>query len=97
MSFVVVPRFSLPEQRLKAFLDAAQEDASCSLANEPGCLQFDICVDRGSHPVEVLFYEVYADRHAFEAHLRTAHVERFRAAILPGEEGTVQFFDRIAA
>ncbi|MGR3590487.1 MAG: putative quinol monooxygenase [Limimaricola soesokkakensis] len=97
MSFVVVPRFKLTDQRLDAFLEAAQNDASQSLADEAGCHQFDICVDRSSQPVEVLFYEVYADRSAFEAHLRTAHVAAFRAAILPGEEGPVQFFDRAAA
>ena len=68
MSFVVLPSFEVEEANLDAFLAAARADAAQSLANEAGCLQFDVFVDRAAHPTRVMFYEVYADRAAFDAH-----------------------------
>ena len=68
MSFVVLPSFEVEEANLDAFLAAARADAAQSLANEAGCLQFDVFVDRAAHPTRVMFFEVYADRAAFDAH-----------------------------
>jgi quinol monooxygenase YgiN len=95
MSFVVLPRFTVEEGHLAAFLAAARADAEASVAQEPGCLQFDVVVDRSSSPSEVVFYEVYTDRAAFEAHLQTSHLEAFRAALHLCHEGPVGFYDRV--
>ncbi|MDO5643088.1 MAG: antibiotic biosynthesis monooxygenase [Paracoccus sp. (in: a-proteobacteria)] len=96
MSFVVLPSFQLEAADLDAFLAAARADAAQSLANEPGCLQFDIIINRSATPVKVMFYEVYTDRAAFEAHLETPHLVAFRSSLHLCEEGPVQFFDRLA-
>lgn len=96
MSFVVLPQFSVPEATLDAFLDAARADAERSVADEPGCLQFDVFVDRDAAPARVMFYEVYADRAAFDAHLETPHLAAFRQALTLCKEGPVGFFERIA-
>lgn len=95
MSFVVLPVFEVEEGNLDAFLEAARADASASLSSEPGCLQFDIAVDRSTSPVRVAFYEVYADRAAFDRHLETPHLEAFRASLHLCNEGPVQFFERV--
>ncbi|OHV82436.1 putative quinol monooxygenase [Ensifer sp. LCM 4579] len=97
MSYVVLPQFDVTEDRLEAFLEAARDDASTSLAKEPGCRQFDVFIDRSASPIKVMFYEVYDDRAAFEAHLKTAHLARFRQALGLVTEGPVGFFERVAA
>lgn len=95
-AFVVIAEFSVAGERLPAFLAAARADATASLASEPGCLQFDVIVE-GSTPNRVAFYEVYASRAAFDAHLATPHVAAFRAALsLVEAEMPPRFFDRPA-
>jgi quinol monooxygenase YgiN len=50
------------------------------VADEAGCLQFDVLQPEGT-PQGVVFYEVYRSRQAFDAHLDTPHVARFRAIL----------------
>jgi quinol monooxygenase YgiN len=91
-AFVVIPEFVVKPDRIGAFLALAREDASRSLADEPGCRQFDIVQMEGA-PHHVLFYEVYDSQAAFEAHLRTPHLARFREGFPPlaSEERPVRF------
>ena len=94
-AFVVIPEFVVKPDRIGAFLALAREDASRSLADEPGCRQFDIVQMEGA-PHHVLFYEVYDSRAAFEPHLRTPHLARFREGFpeLVLEEHPVRFAGR---
>jgi quinol monooxygenase YgiN len=50
------------------------------MARDPGCLQFDFAADLTS-PVHFLTYEVFTDETAFKAHLESAHMAEFRAAV----------------
>jgi len=95
MSFVVLPSFKVEESNLDAFLSAARADATQSVASEPGCRQFDVCVDRSVSPALVTFYEVYDDRAAFDAHLETPHLAAFRDSLHLCDPGPVHFFDRV--
>ncbi|MDP4034176.1 MAG: putative quinol monooxygenase [Pseudorhodobacter sp.] len=95
MSFVVLPEFHVAPEKLTAFLEAARADAAASLAHESGCLQFDVVVQQGEGPTKVLFYEVYTDRAAFDAHLQTPHLTAFRAALHLCDEQPVQFLSRV--
>ncbi|UCI10387.1 putative quinol monooxygenase [Mesorhizobium sp. B1-1-8] len=90
--FVVIPEFRVRPQVRTAFLDAALDDARHSLADEAGCRRFDIVCPEGAEDT-MLFYEVYDDRAAFEAHLQTPHLKRFQAAMkaLEVEETVVRF------
>jgi quinol monooxygenase YgiN len=94
-AFVVIPEFLVRPGCLDAFLALARDDAQHSLADEPGCRQFDIVQMEGA-PERVLFYEVYDSRAAFHAHLRTPHLARFRdgLAALVLEEYPVRFAGR---
>lgn len=62
---------------IEDFLAWAQNDASHSVADEPGCRQFDV-VWMEDTPLHVLLYEAYDSRETFDAHLRTPHLARFR-------------------
>lgn len=94
MAFVVLPEFEVAPGNLTAFLKAARADAARSVADEPGCLQFDVTVE-GEDPARVVFYEVYRSREAFDAHLETPHLAEFQKALsLVERELPVRFLDR---
>lgn len=79
-SFVVIAEFVIKQGRLDSFLNHACDDASHSVADEDGCLQFDV-LRTSDDQNGVVFYEVYTSREAFDEHLKTPHVSRFRAIL----------------
>lgn len=81
-AFVVVAEFEVRPESIDAFLEAAIADASASVANEPGCRQFDV-TRSNEEPNRVLLYEVYDSQAAFDAHLETPHLKSFRDQIDP--------------
>lgn len=77
--FVVVVQFEVAEAELAAFLPLMRENAAQSVAMEPGCHQFDVCLDPKA-PGLIFLYEIYEDAAAFEAHLLSDHFRTFDAA-----------------
>ena len=57
----------------------ARSFAAQCLAQEAGCQQFQV-VELETSPDHLLFYEVYDDAAAFEAHRASDHLARFKAA-----------------
>ena len=78
MLVLVVSLKVKPEMRAK-FLEAAEDDSTCSVRDEPGCLRFDVVQDQ-AYPNHFFFYEVYRDEAALEAHRKTPHYPRWRQA-----------------
>ena len=78
--FVIIAEFEVKEDQLERFLQLARTDAAQSVANEPGCRQFDVTLDR-EHANRVVLYEVYDHEAAFDAHLQTPHLAALRAGI----------------
>ena len=54
--------------------------AQLCLANEPGCLQFDVVQDP-KEPTRFVMLEVYKDDDAIKAHQESAHFKDFRPVI----------------
>ena len=79
-AFVVIAEFVVKEGLMDNFLTHAFDDARHSVDEEPGCLQFDV-LQTPEVANGVLFYEVYSSKEAFDEHLATPHVERFRAIL----------------
>jgi len=79
MTLAVVVRFRLHPGGAERFMPLMHENAATSLAVEPGCTRFDVLTDPG-RPDEVLLYELYDDRAAFDVHLRSAHFRAFDEA-----------------
>ena len=77
--FVVCVEFVLVADRRDDFLPLMLENARQSREEEPGCRQFDVCVDP-QRAERIFLYELYNDRAAFDAHLQTEHFKRFNAA-----------------
>lgn len=80
-AFVVIAEFEVKPACMAAFLALAHDDAHHSLHDESGCHRFDVVTLPGSE--QVLFYELYVDRAAFERHLQTPHLKRFQAGFPP--------------
>ena len=84
--YVVTVAFEIRPEAAAAFLPLMLENARTSLAEEPGCLRFDVCGDEtaeGASPARIFLYEIYQDRGAFDAHLASAHFQRFDQATGP--------------
>ncbi|MCV3274314.1 putative quinol monooxygenase [Roseobacter sinensis] len=77
--FAVVVTFQIKPEAISAFMPLMTQNAKTSLAEELGCLQFDVATDI-SRPGEVFLYEIYDNAAAFEAHLASAHFKAFDAA-----------------
>jgi quinol monooxygenase YgiN len=77
---------------LEPFLEAITLNAQTSVRDEPGCLHFDVNqdVDDEHHFV---FYEVYTDHAALEAHRNAPHFAGWRRAadqqVVPGSQVNV--------
>ena len=61
---------------LSEFLPAAKENATHAVADEPGCLRFDIVQDRDDKHL-FRFYEVYKDDAALAAHRQMPHFKKY--------------------
>lgn len=82
MTYAVCVTFTLHPDKMTAFMPLMIANARTSLADEMGCVQFDVLTDP-DRPDEVFLYELYDDRAAFDAHLGTAHFQAFDAAVGP--------------
>lgn len=80
--FVVVVDLEIREEAIEQFMALARDNAATSRTSEPGCRQFDVCVDPKA-PTSVFLHEVYDDRAAFDDHLRRPHFIAFDARTAP--------------
>lgn len=74
--FVVTVDFRLKPGVMNHFRALMDRNAIYSCAEEPGCRRFDVAVPEGVSD-SIFLYEIYDDRAAFEAHLKTAHFDIF--------------------
>jgi autoinducer 2-degrading protein len=74
--YVITVQFTIDPTQWKRFLPLMHENARRSRDEEPGCKQFDVCVDPQREGI-VFLYELYVDRAAFDAHLAAAHYQEF--------------------
>jgi (4S)-4-hydroxy-5-phosphonooxypentane-2,3-dione isomerase len=77
--FALVVSLQVKPDKRDQFLSAAQDDSTCSVRDEPGCLRFDVLQDNAD-PNHYFFYEVYVDEDAVKAHTSMPHFVRWRAA-----------------
>uniref|UniRef100_A0A7S3ZCB7 ABM domain-containing protein n=1 Tax=Lotharella globosa TaxID=91324 RepID=A0A7S3ZCB7_9EUKA len=59
------------------FIEAALDDAGCSVRDEPGCRRFDVVQDN-KDKTKFAFCEIYDDEAAFTAHKDTPHFARWK-------------------
>ena len=82
MSFVIVVDFKVKSGQMAAFRKLIDDNARASVKDEPGCSRFDVCANRKDAD-RILLYEIYDDRAAFDAHLKTPHFAVFNEQSAP--------------
>jgi quinol monooxygenase YgiN len=80
--YVVIVEFTIHAEHADAFMAALLTNALASREGEHGCRQFDVCTAPGDR-TRVFLYEVYDDKAAFDAHVRTAHFATFDRETAP--------------
>lgn len=78
-AFVIVVDFRLKPGTRRAFRALVDSNAKASCRDEPGCRRFDVLEPDGEAN-RILLYEIYDDKAAFDAHLKTRHFAIFDAA-----------------
>ncbi|MFT3989575.1 putative quinol monooxygenase [Aestuariivirga sp.] len=90
--YVITVTFQVKPGAMAAFRKLMDENARASCRDEQGCHRFDVLVPPGRDDT-VFLYEIYQDRAAFEAHLKTPHFAVFDRDSAPLVEGkTVKDF-----
>jgi (4S)-4-hydroxy-5-phosphonooxypentane-2,3-dione isomerase len=74
----LVVEFRIKTAHIDAFDAAIRANAQASVANEPGCRQFDVCRDPDD-PAMFFLYELYDDEAAIRAHLQSPHFLQMNA------------------
>jgi autoinducer 2-degrading protein len=74
--YVIAVDFTLHPGKRAAFRKLIDDNARASVRDEPGCRRFDVLEPKGEAD-HVFLYEIYNDRAAFEAHLKTPHFASF--------------------
>jgi autoinducer 2-degrading protein len=93
---ILVVEFTLHADKAEAFAQAIVHNAHCSVTQEPGCLQFDVCRDPAD-PTRFFLYEVYVDDAAVQAHLDSAHFQTMNRETQAWVAAkTVQHWKRVA-
>jgi (4S)-4-hydroxy-5-phosphonooxypentane-2,3-dione isomerase len=92
--YVVTVEFDVVPAHQSEFMRAMTLNAAASLAEEPGCRQFDVCVSV-KHTEQVFLYECYDSEQAFNLHLASAHFLAFNVLTAPWVAGkTVRTYER---
>ncbi|WP_210509076.1 putative quinol monooxygenase [Naasia sp. SYSU D00057] len=79
--YMVFVTLDVQEDRLDEFIEGITLNARASLADEPGCLHFDVHRS-ATEPARFHFYELYRDREAFEIEHRAApHYAEWRKVV----------------
>ncbi len=76
---VLIVNLEVHPERLEQFLTAIQENATRTFQDEPGCRYFDVTQDT-TRPTHFMFYELYDDEAAIEAHRQASHFAKWREA-----------------
>jgi autoinducer 2-degrading protein len=74
---VVLVQVTVRKDMLAEFERAILANAESARSREPGCLRFDVS-QREDDPAQWLFYEVYTDAAAFDAHRASAHFAAYQ-------------------
>jgi autoinducer 2-degrading protein len=77
----VLVKFTVLPGAMDEFLTGLRVNAQTSLRDEPGCLRFDVHRSEDRED-EVLLYEIYRNREAFEiGHRQSEHYAQWREVV----------------
>jgi quinol monooxygenase YgiN len=74
---VRIAELEIDPVHLEAYRAALKEEVAASIRVEPGVLTLYAVAVKG-HPTQIRIFETYADQAAYEAHLQTAHFQKYK-------------------
>ena len=80
-SIVRLSRITVNPDRLAEYLAFAAECGRRSMAEEAGVLMMYSMQDK-AHPEQITILEIYADRVAYERHIKTPHFQKYKQGTL---------------
>lgn len=80
-SIVRLSRITVDPDRLAEYLVFTTECGRRSMADEPGVLMMYSMQDK-AHPEQITILEIYADRAAYERHIKTPHFQKYKQGTL---------------
>lgn len=81
MSHVMQVMLCVRPDSLERYMPLLLENAR-GARDEPGCERFEVFVDP-DEPTRIMLLEIYRDRDALEAHMRTPHFARYAEQAVP--------------
>jgi autoinducer 2-degrading protein len=75
--YVVTVDFGTAPENFDRFKQIMTENAQASVANEPGCREFNV-YENPDAPNHLFLFEVYDDEAAFQQHVNAAHYKHFK-------------------
>ena len=99
MPYTVAAALRIKKAHVAEFTRLVKRHARNSIAREPGCVAFEVSVDRDD-PQRFIFYEIYLSEADFEAHTQTPWFKRQMERTGHMVEGKFEMFalgHRIAA
>ena len=78
--YIIMAPIQIKAGHKEEFIAAMLDDARGSVNDEPGCFRFDVIQD-GADPNRIWLYEVYVDEAAFQAHVQTPHLIKWRDTV----------------
>src|SRR4051812_28938049 len=76
--YVQVAEIEIDPMQLDAYKAAVQEQIDAAIRKEPGVLVL-YAVSEKDNPTLVRVFEIYRDKHAYEAHLGSDHFKKYKA------------------
>ena len=99
MPFTLAATLRIKKKHVAEFTRLVKRHARNSLTREPGCVAFEVSVDKDD-PQRFIFYEIYLSEADFEAHTQTPWFKRQMERTGHMVEGEFEMFalgHRIAA
>ncbi len=76
-AIVRISRIEVDPDRIREYIELATECGRASMAEESG-VRMMYSMQEKDHPERITILEIYADRAAYERHLRTAHFRKYK-------------------
>jgi len=76
--YVIIAPIQIKTGHQTEFIDGMVDNARGFVNDEPGCLRFDVIQDAGD-PSRFWLYEVYEDEAAFQQHVQSTRLIKWRA------------------
>ncbi len=80
MATSLVVHLDIAPDKFDDFLAIVRPHGEYSVANEPGCLSFQVMLPKEA-PHQVILVEVYEDEAALEGHWASAHMAAYREKV----------------